>query len=285
MRRPARFLLALALTAALLLGAAVVAQANARTGSTPKVHLNAGRHGRAHVHPRCRNVLRALARHRRHRHTLEECMKLSEMRMRARRERMLLRRADASGHGPRAGIRPPSSAGKARESGEAMIAAVLATPCTNTDITPEPANLQVAREAILCLVNQERATHNEQPLRTNPKLQAAAEAHSNECVELDYFAHVSPSGETPVERIQATGYIPSPFDGYVLGENLAWGTYELGTPQAIVAAWIASPPHLANILEARYTETGIGVTAAVPPSRGEGAPGATYAQEFGDIIV
>ena len=104
-------------------------------------------------------------------------------------------------------------------------------------------------------------------------------------VELDYFAHVSPSGETPVERIQDTGYIPSPFDGYVLGENLAWGTYELSTPKSIVAAWIASPPHLANILESRYTETGIGVAPAVPSSRGEGAPGATYAQEFGVIIT
>ena len=70
----------------------------------------------------------------------------------------------------------------------------------------------------------------------------------------------------------------------MLGENLAWGTYELGTPKAIVAAWIASPPHLANILEARYTETGIGITPAVPSSSlGEGAPGATYAQEFGVI--
>jgi uncharacterized protein YkwD len=166
-----------------------------------------------------------------------------------------------------------------------MIAAVLAKPCTQTEVNPEPANLSVVREAILCLINQKRATEGEQPLRINPKLQAAAESHSNECVELDYFAHVSPSGQTPVERIQATGYVPSPFDGYVLGENLAWGTYELGTPKAIVAAWIASPPHLANILESRYTETGIGVTPAVPASRGEGAPGATYAQEFGVIIT
>jgi uncharacterized protein YkwD len=198
--------------------------------------------------------------------------------------RLLVRRGNGTGHGPRAGIRPPAIA-TASETGEAIIAAVLAAPCAATEATPNAANLAVVREAVLCLVNQERATHGEQPLRTNPKLQAAAESHSNECVALDYFAHVSPSGETPVERIQATCFIPSPFDGYVLGENLAWGTYELGTPKAIVAAWIASPPHLANILEARYTETGIGVTPAVPASRGEGAPGATYAQEFGVIIT
>ena len=73
-------------------------------------------------------------------------------------------------------------------------------------------------------------------------------------------------------------------DGYVIGENLAWGTYTLATPQAIVSAWIASPGHLANILESRYRETGIGVEPAVPESLGEGNPGATYAQEFGVII-
>ena len=84
-------------------------------------------------------------------------------------------------------------------------------------------------------------------------------------IQVDYFAHVSPDGETPVERIQATGYIAPEADGYVLGENLAWGTYELVDAKAIVDAWIASPGHLANILESRYTETGIGVVAAVPP--------------------
>ena len=75
-------------------------------------------------------------------------------------------------------------------------------------------------------------------------------------------AHVSPSGVTPVERIKSTGYIPDPSVGYVIGENLARGTYSLSTPQSIVEAWVASPGHLANILESRYTETGIGVTAA-----------------------
>jgi uncharacterized protein YkwD len=185
-----------------------------------------------------------------------------------------------NGSEPRASTNPPAKAHRAA----ATIATILATPCTDTEVAPEAQNLALVQAAVLCLINRERATHSEQPLRINPRLQHAAESHSRECVELNYFAHVSPSGETPVQRIQATGYVPSPLDGYVLGENLAWGTYELGTAESIVAAWIASPPHLANILEARYTETGIGVTPAVPSSRGEGAPGATYAQEFGVIL-
>jgi uncharacterized protein YkwD len=161
---------------------------------------------------------------------------------------------------------------------------VLATPCQNTELTPEASNLQLVRAAVLCLVNQERAQNGRNPLTLNESLDQAAEGHSVELVADDYFAHVSPSGETPVQRILATGYMPSPSDGYAIGENLAWGTLSLSTPRAIVAAWIASPGHLANILESQYTETGVGVTAAVPASLGEGEPGATYAQEFGVII-
>lgn len=161
---------------------------------------------------------------------------------------------------------------------------MLATPCTNTEITPTPENIQLARAAVLCLVNRERAQNGESPLRTNAALERAAEAHCQEMIADDYFAHVTPSGETPVDRIRATGYIPGPPFGYVIGENLAWGTYGLSTPQAIVAAWIASPGHLANILEAKYAETGIGIAAAVPSALGGGAPGATYGQEFGVIV-
>jgi uncharacterized protein YkwD len=149
---------------------------------------------------------------------------------------------------------------------------------------PEEGNIELVREAVLCLVNQERAQHAIAPLRLSHPLETAAEGHCSELIADDYFAHVSPTGETPVERIRTTGYIPGPNSGYVIGENLAWGTYGLATPQAIVSAWIASPEHLANILEAEYSETGIGIAPAVPSSLAPGAAGATYAQEFGAIV-
>jgi uncharacterized protein YkwD len=166
----------------------------------------------------------------------------------------------------------------------ATIAAVLASPCANTELTPEAGDIPLIRAAILCLINRKRAEDDESPLVTNPDLERAAEGHCEELIADNYFAHVSPSGETPVDRIRETGYIPSPSYGYVIGENLAWGTYQLSTPQAIASAWFASPGHLANILEAQYQETGIAITPAVPESLAPGATGATYAQEFGDLI-
>jgi uncharacterized protein YkwD len=163
-------------------------------------------------------------------------------------------------------------------------AATTATPCQNTELVPEAANIALVRTAVLCLINRERAAHAEQPLTVSPQLEQAAEGHAAELVADDYFAHVSPTGETPSQRIRATGYIPGPNVGFILGENLAWGTLSLSTPRAIVAAWVASPPHLENILESQYRDTGIGIAPAAPASVSGGSAGGTYAQEFGTII-
>lgn len=177
-----------------------------------------------------------------------------------------------------------SGAPQPRSDTAAVIAAVLATPCQNTELQPEAGNLPQVREAVFCLVNQVRAQHGIAPLRNNAILDRAAEEHGQELVSRDYFAHISPEGLTPVDRIRSDGYIPSPSDGYVIGENLAWGTLSLSTPASIVTAWVGSPGHLANILEANYVDTGIAVVAAAPPSLAEGQRGATYSQEFGQIV-
>src|SRR5205823_7212089 len=171
-----------------------------------------------------------------------------------------------------------------RSAREAGVQQALATPCVNTELTPNAENLPLIRDAIQCLVNKQRAQHGEAPLLVSAQLQAAAESHAQDMIASDYFEHVSPSGVTPVDRMRASGYIPSEQVGYVVGENLAWGTLWLATPQAIVSAWVASPGHLANILESQYAETGIAVVPSVPASLAEGAAGATYAQEFGVIV-
>jgi uncharacterized protein YkwD len=172
----------------------------------------------------------------------------------------------------------------ATASSASIIAGVLATPCANTELTPEAGNIETIDTATLCLVNQERARNGELPLQPNAQLAQAAQGHSEEMVSEDYFAHVAPSGLTPVERVVATGYVPNSEVGYTLGENIAWGTLQLSTPSAIVAAWIASPEHLANILYSPYVDTAIGVAPEAPAALGEGQQGAVYSQEFGVIV-
>jgi uncharacterized protein YkwD len=164
------------------------------------------------------------------------------------------------------------------------IASTLAEPCQNTQLTPTPENLRPIREATLCLVNHERARNNELPLHANQQLQQAAQNHTQQMISGNYFAHITPAGETPLQRVASAGYVPDGQVGYAIGENIAWGTLNLASPQAIVAAWIASPEHLANILESHYQDTGIGVEPSVPASLSEDQPGGIYSQTFGVII-
>ena len=53
--------------------------------------------------------------------------------------------------------------------------------------------------------------------------------------------------------MQRVGYIPARC--WRAGENIAWGTGELGTVRSIFHAWLHSPEHLANIL-GRYRQLG-----------------------------
>lgn len=188
------------------------------------------------------------------------------------------------GHRPVAPATPPVAPTVSGQARAVTIARVLSTPCQDAQLIPEFANLRPVRAAVLCLINRERAQNGEAPLAASERLDRAAQGHSEEMISADYFEHVSPSGLSPVARIRSTGYIPNSEVGYVIGENIGWATLSLATPEATVAAWVASPEHLANILEGHYRDTGVGVVAEVPASLSGGSPGATYTQEFGVIV-
>jgi uncharacterized protein YkwD len=157
--------------------------------------------------------------------------------------------------------------------------------CANTTLAPEPGDMDAVREATLCLINRERVTRGERALRLDSKLVQAAQGHSESMATDDYFAHDGPDGSTPLSRMRAAGYIYSSRVGYEVGENIAWGTLGLATPKAIVESWMSSPGHRANILDANYRDTGIGVTPHVPTTRAEDQSGAIYTQDFGVIIA
>jgi len=150
---------------------------------------------------------------------------------------------------------------------------------------PSQDNVALVTAATLCLINRERIAHGERALRPNKRLRRAAQAHTMSMVDEDYFEHVGPRGQTPLARMRSVGYISSSRVGYEVGENIAWGTRWLATPRAIVAAWMASPGHRANILDPRYRETGIGVSAHPPSALAHGQRGAIYTQDFGVIIT
>lgn len=121
---------------------------------------------------------------------------------------------------------------------------------------------------VLTLTNAERERAGLEPLSLSPELEDAAQSYSEVLASSGCFEHAC--GPTPdfADRAAAAGYT----DWTALGENLAAG---YGSPEAVVAGWMASPGHRANILSPRFTETGIGV------ARGDGQYGAYWAMEFG----
>jgi uncharacterized protein YkwD len=163
------------------------------------------------------------------------------------------------------------------------VAASDPSPCDDGDLTPDPTNLPQVEAATVCLVNQVRAQHGLPALTVDPRLQTSAQQHNDDMVSQDYFAHVGPGGDSPLSRIQAAGYGTNPSIGYLLGENIAWGTLNLATPSEIVTAWVNSPEHLANILERTYTVTGLAVAPQVPSDFSQGQDGAIYTQDFGGV--
>lgn len=156
-----------------------------------------------------------------------------------------------------------------------------APACPGQDVMPTAATLTAAREATLCLVNRERTTRGLGALRPVGSLTALAAAYARRMAREDFFDHTAPNGATFLTRIQATSYLSGPTRSWSVGENLAWGTGRLATPESIVAAWMKSPGHRHNILTPGFDELGLGVAAGAPQSGVSDGHAATYVNEFG----
>jgi uncharacterized protein YkwD len=165
----------------------------------------------------------------------------------------------------------------------AVLALTSASPaaadpaCPDSDLQPTAANLAQVEAATLCLINVQRAQNGLAALTANSVLASAALQHSQDMVRNNFFSHDSSSGEDFEDRILRFNYAP-PNTEWVAGENIAWGTLSLATPDSIVVSWMNSPEHRANILHGQYKELGVGVEPATPT----GDPtGATYTADFG----
>ena len=182
---------------------------------------------------------------------------------------------------------PPHRAHSPARAGEpaSQGASTGAGGCPDVELRPDREDLERIRAAVLCLVNRERTDHGEATLTANAHLEHSAQGHTESMAFGDYFGHDSPGGETPSERMRAAGYIDSSKVGYEVGENIGWGTLEESTPAAILAAWMASPGHRANILDSHFRDTGVGVSPHPPSSLANGQPGGIYTQDFGVIIT
>jgi uncharacterized protein YkwD len=150
-----------------------------------------------------------------------------------------------------------------------------ACPASHAEV--HAAQVREARFATLCLLNRVRTDNRLPPLRLNPKLSHAARRHSRDMVRHRYFSHDSRNGASAFDRLRSTRYVPRNAS-WVLGENIGWGSGQLGSPVALLRMWMHSPGHRANILDRRFHDIGIGIAPGSPA----GGPGATYTTDFGN---
>lgn len=161
---------------------------------------------------------------------------------------------------------------------------VVLVPALAAMALPAPVVAQVRVEArtaeaviarVVALVNtarsQGRRCGNETfppvaPLASAGPLEAAALAHARDMAARDYFAHRGRDGSEPRDRVRAAGYASR-----LTGENIAFGPE---SAEEVVAGWLASPGHCANLMDGRFRHTGVGFATG-------GKPGIYWVQTFG----
>lgn len=143
--------------------------------------------------------------------------------------------------------------------------------------TPRTADSRAIRQEALRLVNQARAQKRRcgtrffpaaAALALNANLNRAAEQHARNMARHRRLQHEGSDGSTPAQRATVAGY-----SWHNIGENIAAGPT---TAADVVAMWLESPGHCANIMSPAFTQMGL---AFAEDRKGES--GVYWAQEFG----
>ena len=135
-------------------------------------------------------------------------------------------------------------------------------PADSTALAPPTAD--PAEADVLALVNTERSAAGCPAIAWDETLAQVARLHSADMAARDYMDHTNPDGLGPFDRATAAGTTAS-------AENIAAGQR---TAADVMASWMASPGHRANILNCSLTRLGVGVGYG-------GSYGITWTQLFG----
>ena len=109
-------------------------------------------------------------------------------------------------------------------------------------------------QAIVDAVNQIRTQNGLAPLQVNGQLVQMAHLQANNMATYNTMSHTIAGAPQPglADRASFIGYNYS-----WLGENIAFNYSDVNS---VMNAWMNSPDHRANILNANYTQIGVGIT-------------------------
>ncbi|HEX2313149.1 MAG TPA: CAP domain-containing protein [Thermomonospora sp.] len=165
--------------------------------------------------------------------------------------------------------------------------------CPHADTPVTQLQQDVAEDAVLCLVNEQRTANGVPALTMHPALRTAAREHAKEAVRLKWWAgggnkvHTNPETQsTPRTRIRDAGYCPP--DPQTTNENCYHGWFAGGvefqkniTPRAAVTWWMGSDGHRRTLLDPAYRETGVGVVLGTAEPQPQADGGGVFVQTFG----
>lgn len=141
---------------------------------------------------------------------------------------------------------------------------LLAGQCAPQRCAPAPvaaplvAPASTSLQQVVDLTNAERARAGLGPLSVDPRLMGAAQAHSADQAARASMTHTGSDGSNVGARIGRQGYA---FQS--CAENVAWGYRDA---PSVVAGWMGSPGHRANILSRGATHVGVGLAHAADGS-------------------
>lgn len=135
--------------------------------------------------------------------------------------------------------------------GAVLIAGTNAlTIAAQADVLSTPLRDERWRLDMLGRLNAIRGNHRLTALRIDERLNKAAQLHSDDMAERDFFDHQNPEGARMTDRADAFGY-----RWKLLLENIAAGQ---DNSAAAVDGWMKSTGHRAAILNAKGRDTGMG---------------------------
>ena len=173
---------------------------------------------------------------------------------------------------PLPSLAAPATSSARQTRATAAKATALSVPSTTTAAprtsaaSSAPATNATYEQQVLALTNAERTAVGCPALVWNVTLASVARAHSQDMATNSYFDHNSRNGTTPEQRITAAGY-----SYRAMAENIAAGQ---ATPADVMASWMASAGHRANILNCSLTQLGVGFATG-------GSYGSYWTQDFG----
>jgi len=119
---------------------------------------------------------------------------------------------------------------------------------------PATTGLDAEEQSFLQILNDYRAQNGLGPLSACTSLARAAQGHSEDMRDQDYFSHDSLDGRSPWDRSCNACYELA-CTGTAMAENIAAGS---PGAQGTFTQWQESPGHNANMLSGDFTVIGIG---------------------------